>query len=274
MDPLLWRISRAEAENYLNQLAERLTNAGLKEPQVVILEGQPAPNIIEYARANNVDLILLSSHGKSGVSRWNVSSVVRKIIESARLSVMLIRAFNFQALNSPELLAELRYQRILVPLDGSLRAEVALPAAAALAQMHDGELLLAHIIQKPETIQRIPLNATDQNLLQQVIDHNSDNANRYMDEFHARLPVSFQTELRINDNVTNTIIEIARERDIDLIVLSAHGHSADSGRSYGNVTSGLIEYGPTPLLVMQDFSPGEVAPTLAEEAAREHKGHA
>ena len=80
VDPMVAHLAR-QAKAYLDEQATRLAEVGL-ETETALLEGQAADRIVEYARSNDADLILLSSHGRSGLSRWNISSVVQKIILS------------------------------------------------------------------------------------------------------------------------------------------------------------------------------------------------
>lgn len=78
-DPLDWQLRRAEAEAYLEEVAARLQTVGVAA-ETTVTEGPSAERIIGYAHDEKVDLILLSSHGRGGLSEWNVSSVVQKII--------------------------------------------------------------------------------------------------------------------------------------------------------------------------------------------------
>ncbi|HEX7974857.1 MAG TPA: universal stress protein, partial [Anaerolineales bacterium] len=151
VDPFDWQVRKAETEAYLKDQAARLSEANLTI-QVEILEGKAAESIVEYGRDQKVSLILLSSHGQSGISGWNVSSVVQKIILRAHTSVMIVRAYQ----PAPAGLAGMHYQRILLPLDGSQRAEIVLPVAEALARAHDATLLLAHVVRRPELPCRTP----------------------------------------------------------------------------------------------------------------------
>jgi len=79
VDPLEWYLRKQKAEEYLDNISTKLRNNNLKVEEV-IMEGPPAECVIDFAHNNEVDLIALSSHGRSGLSRWNVSSVVQKII--------------------------------------------------------------------------------------------------------------------------------------------------------------------------------------------------
>lgn len=114
VDPLDWQIRKAEAENYMHDMALRLQKANLPTERH-LMEGQAAERIVEFAHHHQANLILLSSHGQSGLSGWNVSSVVQKILARAYLSFLLIPAYHPATTE----ITALRYERILVPLDGS-----------------------------------------------------------------------------------------------------------------------------------------------------------
>ncbi len=121
IDPVDWQIRKAEAESYLSGIAEHLQNAGLRV-STHLYDGKPAEQIIEVAHSWNADLILMSSHGQSGISPWNVSSVVQQVILRAHRSLMIIRAY--QPVTAE--LTGLHYRKIFLPLDGSQRAEMPL----------------------------------------------------------------------------------------------------------------------------------------------------
>jgi nucleotide-binding universal stress UspA family protein len=268
VDPLEWRMNKAEAEAYLQEIAKRLRTAGL-ETERVILEGQAAQRIVEFAQSNKIDLIVLSSHGQTGLSRWNVSGVVHKIIQRAKLSIMIVRAY--QAV--PKDLTSLKYKKLLVPLDSSQRAECVLSPATTLARNHQARVLLAHVVSKPEMPRRAPPAEEEVQLAERFLESNREAAAKYLDQLRSRLSIDAETHLLVSDDVTTTLHELVDEEDIDLVILSAHGYSGKTQQPYGSVTTSFIEYGATPLLVVQDLAPEEVEPTEAEVAAKEKKGH-
>jgi hypothetical protein len=65
---------------------------------------------------------------------------------------------------------------------------------------------------------------------------------------------------------------IDREQ-IDLVLLSAHGHSGESRWPYGKIALNFIIYGTTPLKIMQDLSPDEINKSLAEKFSEQIRGH-
>src|SRR5215208_3960658 len=93
VDPIEWHLQKQNLEKYLDQVVSQLNESGILGVERVILEGNPANSVIDYARNNNVDLIVLSTHGQSGLSGWNVSSVVQKILLRSYKSILLVRAY-------------------------------------------------------------------------------------------------------------------------------------------------------------------------------------
>jgi nucleotide-binding universal stress UspA family protein len=266
VDPLDWQIRTAEAETYLHNLALRLQPARLTVERQV-LEGHAAERIVEFAHQHEAGLIVLSSHGQSGLSAWNVSSVVQKIILRASTSIMLVRA------NQPPLpdLTGLRYRRLLVPLDGSQRAECVLPLVAALARAHEAQIVLAHVVRRPEMPRRMPPTRTDAELADQLVERNRAEAVEYLEQIGTRLPGDVQARVLAGEHVVATLHELIDREQIDLVFLSAHGYSGITRWPYGSATTSFITYGTTPLLIVQDAPWDQPQPTPAGMATKPYE---
>ncbi len=115
-DLVNWQINKTGAKLYLEKMASRLQKNGLRV-ETAVIEGTVANSITEYAQNQKSKLIILSSHGRSGYSRWGISSATQKIIFSAPTSVLIIRAPEAPCSEESTQL----YSRILVPLDGSAK---------------------------------------------------------------------------------------------------------------------------------------------------------
>ena len=271
VDPVDWHLRKHKSEKYLEQIAERLEKSGLKVDQS-ILEGNPAESVIEFARNNNVDLIALSTHGNSGLSGWNVSGVVQKILLRSQKSTLLIRAY--QAISADA--SGIHYKRLFVGLDHSARSEYALPVAMRLAQYYKSQLMLGAVIQKPQTLHRFPLSDEDAKLIDQIVEKNHQAASRYFDQLITQYSMEgsdINTAIVVGDNAFSILHDMVDEMHADLVILVAHGHSGERRWPYGSVTSSFIAYGNTALMILQDLSIGEIQPTHAELAVREGKGH-
>lgn len=268
IDPLYWQIRKAEARAYLEELASRFEEAGL-QPEEALLEGDAAEHIVAFARNHDVDLIVMSTHGQSGLSGWNVSSVVQKVILGMHIPVMIVRAY----MCATSEMKPLQYQRLMVPLDGSPRAECILPLATTLARLHECPLLLAHVVAKPEVARRTPPTAKEMELVDQLTERNRQAGAQYLEQLKSQLPSEVETRLLISDNAAVTLHELVKQENIDLMLLSAHGYSGEARWPYGSIALNFIVYGTTPLLIMQDIPEKTAQHMEAERAAMETKGH-
>jgi len=272
IDPVDWQIRKAEAGDYLSDLATHLQATGL-QVATQIYEGKPAERIIEVSQTWDADLVILSSHGKSGITPWSVSSVVQQVIQRAHRSLMIVRAY--QPLNAD--LTGLHYRKIFLPLDGSQRAEMPLALAEALACHHDGDLLVVHVVQQPQLPRRISPSQDDLLLVNELIRRNREEALGYLEELKSHLITRGCTHVEIrletSPRVANSLHQIAEESEADLTILSAHGYSGDTRWPFGSVVVGFIVYGSTALLILQDLPSDRIELTRAEIAARESGSH-
>jgi nucleotide-binding universal stress UspA family protein len=267
IDPLNWEIRKSEAQAYLEETAQSLDEIGLPVDQA-LLEGDAAERIIDYAGAHEVDLIVISSHGQSGLSEWNISSVVQKVILGAYTPALIVRAYR----PAPDDLQGLRYRRVLVPLDGSQRAESVLPLAEALTRPEKATLLLAHVVAEPTPPRRIAMSDEERTLIDRLTEINRRQAQEYLDKVASRLSVDVQDHV-LHGNTPVALHELVESQDADLVMINAHGHSGEAMWPYGSVALNFIAYGTTPLLIVQDMARDEIKETEAEKAAQETTGH-
>ena len=82
---------RKTAEDYLKKIVQEnvIANAVISYE---VLEGKVAETLADWAEKNEVDLIIIASHGRSGISRWVMGSVADRILRSVRVPVLMIRA--------------------------------------------------------------------------------------------------------------------------------------------------------------------------------------
>ena len=84
------KLTRNLASEYLERVAARLRKHGLSV-QVVTTEGESYVEIVQFAEANQVDLIVISTRGQSGLSRWLMGSVADRVVRGATAPVLLVR---------------------------------------------------------------------------------------------------------------------------------------------------------------------------------------
>lgn len=304
VDPLSWQIRKAGADMYMQGVADRIrknlqeysTNdeqykgqdGSITRVEYSIREGKAAENIVNFAHSENIDLLVISTHGSGGLSRWNISSIPYKVINMIYLPVLIVRAYHQPTTTT----IEGHYRRILLPIDSSRRAECSLSAGIALAggRMPTGlipdsnnqlnhpttpvsspprtKLILTAVIKPPEIPIPEPYPIEIEELSQQLINVSRLAVSNYLSEMKERLPVECEVCVLENVSVSSAIQEMAnREEDIDLVVLCAHGYTGQYRWPYGSIARNYIEYGNKPVLVIQDVPRSQVQPTAAESAA-------
>ena len=269
IDPMGWHMQKQEAQAYLEKTVERLQDEGL-DASMTIVEGKSAESIIEYAHANGVDLIALSTHGRTGLSGWNVSSVVQKVLLRSYRSILLARAY------ATDNLMEVKYDRLFVASDCSPRGEHILPFAISISQFHKSTLILGTVIEKPQIIQRLPLSEEEMMIMNQLTELNQKAAARYHDQATTQLSlkgIEIENHITVADHAISALHNMVHDVGADLVLLVAHGETGERRWPYGSIATSLIAHGDTPLMIIQDLSENEVMPTPAEQAIGELKGH-
>jgi len=86
----LQKSTEAYAGDYLSKVADRLEEDGIAA-QTVVIQGDPAKEIINYSEKNQIDLIIISSFGRSGKSRWALGKVTDRVVHYSRVPVLVVR---------------------------------------------------------------------------------------------------------------------------------------------------------------------------------------
>jgi len=82
---------KSAVKDYLNQIVDRLKHEGT-ELHSEVLVGRVADSLADYTEKNDIDLILIATHGRSGVTRWVRGSIADKILRSSNVPVLMVRA--------------------------------------------------------------------------------------------------------------------------------------------------------------------------------------
>jgi len=233
---------KKEADDYLRQVAGQLEEAGLRAHPVV--RHRPAAEaIVDYADHTDVQQIVMSTHGYSGISRWQHGSVAERVLQSASVPVFLVRA---QRLES----APPACRRILVPLDGSALAEQVLPPAISLAQAFDAEMTLFQV-----AIVQASGSFTGEWYLpvQGILETARQDAQVYLDRVADRLKgdgFKVSTAMRVGA-VADSIVDYAQVNHIDVIAMCTHGRTGLARWALGSVADRVLRAGHVPLLLVR-----------------------
>ncbi len=237
-------------EAQLQDLASRITTLSNLPCTATILGDMGTVTGLLASAAQGVDLMVMTTHGRGAFSSFWLGSVTEEILRSAPCPVLTVRPRP----GPVDLAAETRFQRILIPLDGSPASEQVLEPAIALGSLMDSEYHLLHV-------------STDAGAI--------DDAQHYLDRVAARLQ-SLVTDVNTHavwgPHVTPRILEVADEMGADLVALETHGRRGYQRWRLGSVADKLIRSAPlpvlthrTPVAAVHPSQPAVQAPAAAEQ---------
>lgn len=234
---------------YLDNKAEELASSGIGASSLVV-QGDVADEILASAENNSVSLIIISTHGISGVSRWALGNIANKVLQESDIPTLLIRAGE-----SATISAEKKLRSILMSLDGSHFAEAIIPYVAGLARGMDSEVDLLRVID-PIKLPRLEsyghwldLEKYEKDLMVEA----EREAKRYLSEKEIALRhegVRVSSTALLGDP-PQTILQYAEAKSVGLIALSTHGFAGITRWAYGSVASRIIEGSSRPVLVVR-----------------------
>lgn len=238
--------ARQAAAAYLEKQAERLRALGITV-EIAVRLGNPAQEILEQTMARQAEVIVMSTHGRSGLARWALGSVAERVARAAPVPVLLIPGIPAPASGDIGERPLLLPGRILVPLDGSATAEAALQPAIALARLFEAEVRLLYVF--------IPRFEE-----QSVLEHH-----RSWDAGRRRVHQVERYLMRRVDEIKREgvnarwvlgygmpapqIINDAREHQVGLIVMTTQGRGGLGRWRLGRVAEEVIHQGRMPVLL-------------------------
>jgi nucleotide-binding universal stress UspA family protein len=227
-----------------------------------VIVGYPAEEILRYADENDIDLILMATHGRSGIRRWVIGSVADKVLRSSRVPVLLVRT------GIPQHIVDNEWpDTMLVPLDGSGLAELVLPHVAALAKQPNAktvEVTLLIACEPPSMPAFAPpeflANWGDMAVKQMAKSRNS--AKKYLTRIEKQLNsagLTVSSEV-LEGQSAEEIVNYAAKNGSSLIVMATHGRSGLSRWAYGSVAEKVLLAASSPILLVRPASTGDPLP--------------
>lgn len=252
---LAWTMSRpAHAESIgIEAFRPLLTGfVAAEAPQGVVIdtqvvEGPVADEIVTQANLRAADLIVIGTHGRSGVRRFMLGSVAEKVMRTASCAVMTVPAA------SPEMvpIAPGLFESILCPLDFSAASLQALRWALAIAEEADAELSVVHVLEQGSATEHrsFPRPA--------LTDYRTAYEQWAIDALHDSVPPSARRwctvhELTRMGSAPREIVQTAEERYCDLIVMGVGSRREFGDRVFGSTTQQVVRSAGCPVLTIRE----------------------
>jgi nucleotide-binding universal stress UspA family protein len=243
------RIER-ELLAYLETVAGELEPAAA-EVQASVRFGRPADEILAFAGEVDADLIAMSTHGRSGISRWVLGSVADRVLHGAMCPVLIVRA-------QPQRI-QTAYRRILVPLDGSELAEQVLPHVSALIRPNHTRIFLISVLAtgfSDRTITLLTSSPPGLQLSTTTLSKVEVQLTAYLRSVAAALRergATVHTTIK-HGSPAEEILSHAADINADLISMTAHGLSGVSRWVYGDVAGKVLQGAHCPVLLVRPSS--------------------
>jgi nucleotide-binding universal stress UspA family protein len=205
--------------------------------------------ILAKARTEPSTLIVMATHGYSGIRRWLLGSIAEKVLHGATNPLLLIRATEEDRKREVVSL-----KTIIVPLDGSPLAEMAIPYAVELASTLDLDITLVRALALPAPISMAEDQAENG---QEVGDLMGKEAQDYLNEKAERLRAQGVKKIStaaVAGPAAETIITLTEEKPQSLVVMCTHGKSGVRGWILGSVTERVTRHANEPVLVIRASS--------------------
>lgn len=232
---------------YQREIAADVTRHLGAEVHTELQRGAAATRILETAEAMSPDLLIISTHGRSGIARWQRGAVSDKVIAGARCPVLAIGPKAMEQGQWLEAGAVAPFNRILVPLDGSERAEAGLEPAVRFAQRYSSQIHLYQVLPY------VPIASGFWSAPSDVVEEVFDSGREYLNSVAARLDDSLDVVTDVSMGAPAIEIEAyIKENGIDLVVMTSHGRSGLARAALGSVTDRVIGAGP-PVLVIPNL---------------------
>lgn len=236
-------------ETYLQTQSAKVTAAGL-EAETRVLTGEPAAAIITAAAESDVDLILVATHGRTGIARLRLGSVGEKLIKEASCPRLVVGP------NVDIDLTTYALKRILLPLDGNEMAETSLPVAKYLAGLTGASIDLIRSVSATTIASDPSMAGVD--LLTPMMDE----ASSYLGRIAETLPGLAVNSTVVIGRPDESILDHLKKNPVDLVIMVSRGRTGLARLALGSVTERVLQ-GPDPVLL---YEPGEDRSRLFQAA--------
>ncbi len=218
------------AQEYLARQAETLHSQDIVV-RTFFTYGHPASCLLDLEDQEHVGLVVMTTHGRTGLARFALGSVADRLVRGGQIPVLLLRSFG-KTCSVDEM------HRALVPLDGSTRAEQAMTSAQQLA---------GHVLREIVLLRVVDADATPADMSE---------AERYLEEVAVRERPTLATHdcqvttLVLKGDAAEQIVQRA-EADCQLVIMATHGRTGVARWALGSVADRVLQAGATPLLLVR-----------------------
>lgn len=233
-------------EQHMSDLAEGLSREGASVDTKILDGEEVVDELIDYSDTIATDMIVMTSHGRSGLRRSWLGSVADAVIRRTNVPVIVMHPK--AALTVPDLGSSIRH--ILVALDGSQLAESILGPASELARATGARMTLARVVPPPDSFGEASAAAGAG-----YVDPDAEEAVRYLEGVATSLRneggLDVATDVRAGAPPASTLARMADQLTADLVAIATHGRGGITRTLLGSVADQILRSTSVPILVMR-----------------------
>jgi nucleotide-binding universal stress UspA family protein len=265
--------ARENADVYLKEIVQRPLLRGLSV-ETRAVEGNVTTDILDIARDEQCDLIVICSHGYTGFNRWRLGRIAAQVARHAPVPVLIVPAHGPQ----PSIDAESEGDvRIVVTLDGSELAQAAItPALDVVRALTQPERITVHLLEAVDFFTAMMADTTRQDAPSSTAigaeEEALEAARNYLETVAGRIRgehpgVMVTTAATLTSDVAETIINVAEGAPrYDFIAMATHGRGGLQRWALGSITERVLHATHLPLIIAR--SPGAVEHDRQDAEAR------
>ena len=244
--------ARQREKAYLDTLAAQLRGPLTAPVSTSLVDGDTSEALARLIQAAGIDLVVMTTHGRSGLGRLWLGSVTDKLIRSTSTPILVVRPAK-----DGTLATELP-RRILVPVDGSRLAESILDQVKALVQPAQGHLIVV-MVGHPDEILQSPIPSFP-GIQIPTLAAREPEARRYLQQLKEKLQAEgFRVETRFSvaPRIAKEVLQVAESEGCDLIAMATHGAGGFDRLMFGSVADRVIRGSRIPVLVLHPSEEAE-----------------
>lgn len=268
--------ARDDVSSYLNRVAVDTSLAGLSVTTRVT-EGSAADSILSLSQAESADLIVMCAHGVTGPHHWKLGGVSQHVVRHALSPVLLLAEPTPGAKQDASNDQLAHVLRALIPLDGSIMAEAAIPPAIELMSELAPDTGTLHLLGVVSPFTAEDLKVSETQLVEQATAYLDRVAQQLRTTPTEHLRLTITSSVAVDADAAERIISVAEPEHeegadahtpgYDIIVMATHGRTGVARWALGSITERVIQTARLPLLIVRPFVASAPAETAATSAA-------
>ncbi|MDS0295032.1 universal stress protein [Halogeometricum luteum] len=230
---------RLEAEGQRAVEAAEAEITGADAVRTAVVRGRPDKVILDYADENDVDLVVMGTHGRTGLTRYVAGSVTERVLRLSEVPVLTVRAAEGREASG--------YEEVLVPTDGSEYAEAAVDHGLAVAEAAGARVHAVNVVD----LGGMTASAT-YGLPEDVVARIEADGEAATEEVASRARdrgLEAVTDVR-RGSAARTLLDYVDRKDIDLVVMGTAGRTGLDRYLLGSTTEGVVRRSDAPVLAV------------------------